>query len=105
MRTGIMMVGVGHTIVEEGTVDVVQVNAERPVRSRAVNRSVEVVPFKEPTVLCATEYPVEVFVTDVEQIVIVVDGIVVPVQDIIDNLIDVPEEVVIDLVDIVELSD
>jgi hypothetical protein len=104
MSTCVVMVGCGQAIVEVRAVGIMQVDAERPVRTRTVDRSVEVVPAKELAVLTATEHMAEVFVADVEQVVIIIDRVVVAEHDIIYDFIDVPEEVVVDFVHVVELS-
>ena len=98
--THIHIIDAGNSVVEVVTVAVALVDAEDEVRTGVIEGTIEVLPFQEPLELAATEHVAEVLVADVKQIIVVVDCVVVAKDHIIDDFVDVPEKVVVDLIDI-----
>ena len=94
----------GCSVVEVRTVVVVPVDAEGPVAACIIDRTIEILYSEESSILAATENVAEVVVTYVEQIVVVVDCIVVAEHYVVDNLVDIPEVVIVDFENVLELS-
>lgn len=94
----------GSTEVEVVTVCIVCPDAHSPRVPHHVKRTVEVVTVHEPAVLIVTEHIHEVLVAHVEQVVIIVDGVVISIHHIIDNLIHLIQEVEVDFVHIFKLA-
>jgi len=103
VRSGIDVIDAGKPVVEVVTVVVPLVDAEDEVRAGVVDGTVEILPSQEFLELTATEHIAQVFVAEVEQIIIVVDCIVVAINHVVNHLIDIPEEVVVDFIDIYPL--
>ena len=118
IQVGIVAVGkvyaiVGATIgviacgcaeIEVVAVGVAVPDTHAPCVSCHIYRTVEVVAIDKPAVLAAAENIHEVFVAHVEQIVVVVDGIVVAIHHIVDYLIHLIQEVKVDFIYVVVLT-
>ena len=89
---------------EVRTVGVVRVDTEGPIATRVIDRTEEVLNSEESPILAATEHITEVVVAHVKQIVIVVDGIVIAEDYVVDDFVDIPEVVVVDLENVLKLS-
>ena len=100
VSTGIDVIDAGKPIVEVVAVVIVLVDAEDEVRAGVIEGTVEILPPHEFLELTAAEHIAQILVAEVEQIVVVVDCIVVAIDHVVDHLIDVPEEVVVDFIDI-----
>ena len=100
VSTGIDVIDAGKPIVEVVAVVVTLVYAEDEVRAGVIDGTVEILPPHEFLELTATQHIAQVLVAEVEQIVVVIDCIVVAVDHVVDHLVDIPEEVVVDFIDI-----
>ena len=98
--TCIHIIDAGNSVIEVVTVVVALVDAEDEVRTGVIEGTIEVLPFQEPLELAATEHIAKVLVADVKQIIVVVDCVVVAKDHVVDDFVDVPEKVVVDLIDI-----
>ena len=90
--------------VVEAPVGVTLPDTQAPRMAYHIEGAEEVVAPHKPAVLTATEHVHEVFVAHVEQVVIVVYGVVVSVYHIVYHLIRLVEEIEVDLVDVVVLA-
>ena len=100
VSAGIHIIDAGYSVEEVITVVIVLVDTEHEVRAGIIDGTIEVLPPQESLELAATQDKAQILVAEVEQIVIVVDCVVVAVDHVVENLVDVPEEVVVDLIDI-----
>jgi len=98
--TYIHVIDAGNSIIEVVAVAIALVDAEDEVRPGIIDGTIEILPLQEPFELAAAQHIAEVLVTDIEQIVIVVDCIVITEDHVVDDFVDVPKEVVVDLIDI-----
>ena len=80
----------GSSVVEVRTVGVVRIDSESPISTRVIDGAEEVLYLEESPVLTATEHVAKIVVAHIKQIVIVVDGIVVAEDYVVDDFVDIP---------------
>ena len=85
----IAMVAHGGAIVEVVAVIVVCIDAHAPAVAYHIYRTVEVITVDKLAVLAATQHIHEVFVTYIEQIVVVVYRVVVSIYHVVDDLVGI----------------
>lgn len=102
--TNIGMIAGGSIEVEIVTIVVALIDAQPPRVTYHIDGTVEVVAVDESTVLAVAQHVHQIFVAHIKQVVIVVDGIIVAVYDIVDNLAHLIQEVEIDFIHIIILA-
>ena len=100
----ISMVARRNTEVEVVAVGIAVPDAHPPRVTYHIYGTVEVVALHKLAVLTVAEHIHEVFVAHVEQVVVIVDGIVISVYHIVYHLIHLIEEVEVDFIHIVVLT-
>jgi len=104
VSTDIRVVTCGGAEVEVVAVGIAIPDTHTPRVTYHIYGAVEVVALHKPAVLAVAEHIHEVFVAHVEQVVVIVDGIVVSVHHIVYHLIHLIEEVEVDFIHIVVLT-
>ena len=102
--SAIGMIARGGAIIVVVAVGVAGIDTHTPSVPVHIQRTVEVVALDEAAVLPAAKHIHEVFVAHIEQIVVVVDGVVVAVRHIVDDFVDLVEEVEVYLIHIFILA-
>ena len=102
--SAIGMIARGGAIIVVVAVGVAGIDTHTPSVPVHIQRTVEVVALDEAAVLPAAKHIHEVFVAHIEQIVVVVDGVVVAVRHIVDNFVDLVEEVEVYLIHVFILA-
>ncbi len=102
--TCISMVACGNTEVEVVAVGVTVPNTHSPRMTYHIYRTIEVVAVHKLAVLSVAKYIHEVFVTYIQQIVVIVNGIVVSVYHIIYHLVHLIKKIKVDFIHIVVLT-
>ena len=102
--TNIRVVACGHAEVEVVAVVVTVPDTHSPRTTYHIYRTVEVVTVDESTVLTATEHIHEVFIANIEQIVVIVNSIVVSIYYIVYYLVHLIQEVKVDFIHVVVLT-
>ena len=104
VRTAIRVISDRNTEVEVVTVIIALPDAHSPGTAYHVYRAIEVVTFHELAVLSVAQHIHQVLITYIEQIVVIVNGIIVSEHHIVYHLIDLIEEVEVDFIHIVVLA-
>ena len=94
----------GSSVVEVRAVGVVRIDSESPISARVIDGAEEVLYLEESPVLTATEHVAKIVVAHVKQVVVVVDGIVIAEDYVVDDFVDIPEVVVVNLENVLKLS-
>ena len=63
------------TEVEQTTIRIIHINPETPSSAGNINRAVEIISSQKPTILCVTQYPPEVIITNIQSFIIITDHI------------------------------
>jgi hypothetical protein len=100
----ITVIAYGCAVVEVVTVIVVCIDTHSPTISYHIDRAIEVIAVDESTILATTQYIHEIFVTHIEQIIVVVYSIIVSVYYIVNDLIGIVKEVEVNLIHIFILA-
>jgi hypothetical protein len=104
MSTIISIVEGRNAKVEVVAVRIAIPDAHSPSTSRHIDGAIEVVACHKPTILATAKHIHQVLVAHIEQIVVIVDGIVVAIYHIVNNLVCLIEEVEVYLIHIFILS-
>lgn len=104
MSATIRMIACGNTEIEVVAVGIAVPDTHSPRTTCHIYGTIEVVALHKPAVLTVAEHIQEVFVAHVEQVVVIVNGIVVSIHHIIYHLIHLIEKIKIDLIYIVVLT-
>ena len=102
--TIIIVITYGHIEIEIVTITVAAPYSHRPFITYQMYGTEEVVSIHKLTVLPTAKHIHEVFITHIKQIVVIVDGIVIPKHHIVNHLIDLIEEIKINLIHIFVLT-
>jgi hypothetical protein len=102
--TIIIVIVHGHIVIVIVAIAVAAPYPHRPSATYQMYGAEEVVAIHKPTVLTAAKHIHQIFVAHIEQIVIIVDGIIVSIHHIVEHLIHLIEEVKVDLVHILILT-
>ena len=60
------------TEVEQTTIRIIHINPETPSSAGNINRAVEITSSQKPTILCVTQYPPEVIITNIQSFIIII---------------------------------
>ena len=60
------------TEVEQTTIRIIHINPETPSSAGNINRAVEIISSQKPTILCVTQYPPEVIITNIQSSIIII---------------------------------
>lgn len=93
-----------YTKVEIVAVSITRIDTHAPTPLYHIDRTVEIVAIDKPAVLTVTEYIHKVLIAHIEQVVVIVNGIVITIHYIIDYLVHLIEEVEINLIHIFVLA-
>jgi hypothetical protein len=104
MSTIISIVEGRNAKVEVVAVRIAIPDAHSPSTSRHIDGAIEVVACHKPTILAITKYIHQVLVAHIEQIVVIVDGIIVSEHHIVEHLVGLVEEIKVDFKHIVILA-
>ena len=104
VSTTIAMITYRYTEIEVVAVRIVCIDTQAPGITCHIEGTVEVLTIDKTTVLATTKHVHEVFVAYIEQVIIVIYGIIVSVYNIIYHLIYLIEEVEVDLIYIIILT-
>ena len=102
--TIIIMIIQGHIEVEIVAVTIAAPYSHRPFATNQMYGTEEVVAIHKPTILTAAKHIHQVFVAHIEQIVIIIDGIIISKHHIVEHFINLIEEVKIDFIHIFILT-
>ena len=103
MRSTISTVMIRHTKIEQATVRVIDVHPETPFPSGYINRPIEILGTEEPAILCITQYPAKIVVTDIQRFIIIIQCPFVTTCYVIHYITDRINKVVINLIRIIIL--
>ena len=59
------------TEVEQTTIRIIHINPETPSSAGNINRAVEIISSQKPTILCVTQYPPSVIITNIQSFIII----------------------------------
>jgi hypothetical protein len=104
VSTAIGMIACGYAEIEVIAIVVAVPYTHSPRMPYHIYRTVEVVTINKSTVLTTTEYIHKIFVTHVEQVVIVVYSIIISIYYIIDHFINLIQEIKVDFIHIIVLT-
>ena len=79
-------------------------DAHTPCVTYHIYRTIEIVAIHKPAVLAAAKHIHEILITHVEQVVVIVDGIVVSIYHIVYDLVHLVEEVEVDFIHVIVLA-
>lgn len=104
VSTVISVIGYGDAEVEVVAVIIAFPDAHSPSTAYHIQRTIEVIALHELAILSIAQHIHQILITYIEQIVVIVNGIVVSEHHIIYHLIDLIEEVKVDFIHIVVLA-
>ena len=93
-----------HTKVEIVAVSITRIDAHTPTSLYHIDRTVEIVTIDKSAVLTVTEHIHKVLIAHIEQIVIIVNGVVIAIHHIVNHLVHLIEEIEIDFIYIIVLA-
>ena len=91
------------TEVEQTTIRIIHINPETPSSAGNINRAVEIISSQKPTILCITQYPAKIVITDIQRFIIIIQCPFVTTCYVIHDITDRINKVVINLIRIIIL--
>ena len=61
---------VRHTKIKQTAIRVININPETPFPSGYIDWSIEILGTEEPAILCITQYPAKIVITDIQRFII-----------------------------------
>ena len=103
MCSTISTVMVRHTKIKQTTIRVININPETPFPSGYIDWPIEILGTEEPAILCITQYPAKIVVTDIQRFIIIIQCPFVTTCYVIHDITDRINKVVINFIRIIIL--
>ena len=103
MCSTISTVMVRHTKIKQTAIRVININPETPFPSGYIDWPIEILGTEEPAILCITQYPAKIVVTDIQRFIIIIQCPFVTTCYVIHYITDRINKVVINLIRIIIL--
>ena len=103
MCSTISTVMVRHTKIKQTAIRVININPETPFPSGYIDWSIEILGTEEPAILCITQYPAKIVITDIQRFIIIIQCPFVTTCYVIHDITDRINKVVINLIRIIIL--
>ena len=103
MCSTISTVMVRHTKIKQTAIRVININPETPFPSGYIDWSIEILGTEEPAILCITQYPAKIVITDIQRFIIIIQCPFVTTCYVIHDITDRINKVVINFIRIIIL--
>ena len=103
MCSTISTVMVRHTKIKQTAIRVINITPETPFPSGYIDWSIEILGTEEPAILCITQYPAKIVITDIQRFIIIIQCPFVTTCYVIHDITDRINKVVINFIRIIIL--
>ena len=86
MCSTISTVMVRHTKIKQTTIRVININPETPFPSGYIDWPIEILGTEEPAILCITQYPAKIVVTDIQRFIIIISSTFMTSSDFVPRI-------------------